>query len=71
MLASVAAVWVAVAFAFVGVKFFDLGLAWCWLTFAITSPVAALWNRSRFMHRLSPEFGLLDNPPEVQAAAAH
>ncbi|MFL5758446.1 MAG: MATE family efflux transporter [Thermomicrobiales bacterium] len=67
MYASVSAVWIAVGLAYLGVRAFDFGLAWCWLTFAITSPLAALWNRTRFMRRLSPEFGLLDKPFDAAA----
>jgi MATE family multidrug resistance protein len=72
MYASVAAVWAAVGLAYVGVKWFDTGLGWVWFTFAITSPLAAVWNRTRLTKRLSPEFRLLDRTSEsVPAVAAH
>jgi putative MATE family efflux protein len=72
MYASVSAVWVAVALAYLGVELFDAGLGWVWLTFAITSPLAALWNWWRLAKRLSPEFHLLEKASEsAPAFAAH
>jgi multidrug resistance protein, MATE family len=65
MYASVAGVWVAVGLAYVGVQWFDMGLGWVWFTFAITSPMAAGWNRWRLTKRLSPEFGLLEKSAET------
>jgi MATE family multidrug resistance protein len=72
MIASVSAVWASVGLAYLGVEFFDAGLGWVWFTFAITSPLAAGWNRYRLTRRLSPEFRLLDRTPDLSpASAAH
>ena len=45
-------VWASVLMAFVWVKFFDGGLGAVWLTFFISAPFGALFNRYRYWSRL-------------------
>jgi MATE family multidrug resistance protein len=70
MYASVVAVWTAVGLAYIGVQWFDTGLGWVWFTFAITSPLAAVWNRTRLTKRFSPEFRLLEKADAIAPALA-
>jgi multidrug resistance protein, MATE family len=45
-------VWASVLMAFIWVKFFDGGLGSVWLTFFITAPFGAAFNRYRYWSRL-------------------
>jgi len=45
-------VWASVIMAFILVKFFDGGLGTVWLTFFVTAPFGAAFNRYRYWSRL-------------------
>jgi putative MATE family efflux protein len=51
MIRGVAAVWLAVLIAFVGVRFFDQSIAWIWGTFIVTGLLPAIGNWRAFSKR--------------------
>ncbi len=57
MIGSAVAVWLAVLLAYAGVRGFDGGLGWVWLTFLFTTPLAALGNWWVLRRRLSGVVG--------------
>jgi Na+-driven multidrug efflux pump len=52
MIRGVTTVWTAVALAWIGVRFFDLGISWVWATFIITAPISAIGNAIAFKRRM-------------------
>lgn len=66
MLRGVAAVWLAVFIAWVGVRYFDQSIAWIWGTFIVTGLLPAFGNWRSFRkrsERLAREFRIADPIP--------
>jgi MATE family multidrug resistance protein len=69
MILSAVAVWSAVGLAYGAVAWFDRGLGAVWLTFLITSPIAACGNRWRVRQRLGHDPLVRDPAPPATSAA--